>query len=244
MASRKPGPYAPLAANYADDEKIMEAGEDAELLYIRMLAYAARTPRTEGWVSDAVILSRLGILPRISGNGTGTETGTDAGSRAARLHDVGLIERAGTGYRITSWLKWNKSVEEMDRDRSNDRRRKGDDDQPSSGNGTGTGTGKATAQRPDSSDQKQKQKQKQKREGRKSPSRPLPDDWAPAASHRQKAASERIDLDKEAEKFRDNALAHDRRYANWDRAFSNWLSKDWVSKLPDQSDIPSFWRDQ
>ena len=132
MAMRKPGVYVALSAHYADDEKIMAAGEDAELLYVRMLAYCARTPMTEGWISDAVVMSRLGILPRPG------ETGTDAGSRAGKLLDVGLIRREGNGYRIISWLRWNRSIEEMGRERTRDRNRKtsGND-----GNGTGTDAG-------------------------------------------------------------------------------------------------------
>jgi hypothetical protein len=33
MAIKRPGAYVPLAVNYADDEAIMDAGEDAELMY-------------------------------------------------------------------------------------------------------------------------------------------------------------------------------------------------------------------
>ena len=72
-----------------------------------------------------------------------------------------------------------------------------------------------------------------KREGggsRRAPSRPLPESWTPSPSHIEKCSKERIDLDHEAEKFRNNALAKDMRYANWDRAFTNWLSRDWVKK--------------
>lgn len=72
-----------------------------------------------------------------------------------------------------------------------------------------------------------------KREGggsRRSPSRPLPESWTPSPSHVEKCSKERIDLDHEAEKFRNNALAKDMRYANWDRAFTNWLSRDWVKR--------------
>lgn len=136
MAMRRPGTYVPLSAHYADDEKIMEAGEDAELLYLRMLAYAARTPLTEGWISDRVLRSRLGILPRESGNGAGTVPGTDAGSRAERLRDSRLIEREGDGWRIISWLRWNRSAEEMGREQARDRSRK-----TSGNNGTDTGNG-------------------------------------------------------------------------------------------------------
>ena len=84
MAMKKPGAYAPLSAYYADDDRIMEAGEDAELLYVRMLAYAARSPEREGWVSDAVVSSRLGILERDSGNGAGNVPGNSTDSRKQR----------------------------------------------------------------------------------------------------------------------------------------------------------------
>ena len=145
MAVRKPGVYVALSANYADDEAIMDAGEDAELMYIRMLAYCARTPLTEGWISDRVVLSRLGIMPRLAGNGAGNEPGTDAGSRAAKLCSVGLIRRDEDGYRITSWLKWNRSVEEMGRERARDAERKkpvtSRNDGTHAGNGAGTDAG-------------------------------------------------------------------------------------------------------
>ena len=65
---------------------------------------------------------------------------------------------------------------------------------------------------------------------RRKPSRPIPNDWTPSPSHIEKCANERIDLNHEAEKFRNNALAKDMRYVNWDRAFTNWLSRDWVKK--------------
>ena len=65
---------------------------------------------------------------------------------------------------------------------------------------------------------------------RRKPSRPIPDNWTPSPSHIEKCSKERIDLDHEAEKFRNNALAKDMRYANWDRAFTNWLSRDWVKR--------------
>lgn len=128
MATKRPGPYVGLSANYADDEKIMEAGEDAELLYIRMLAYCARTPMTEGWISDAVLQSRLGITARTayddSGKRTGNVPGTDPLSRAETLLEVGLIQGEDTGYRVTSWLRWNRSIEEMGKTREADRGRK------------------------------------------------------------------------------------------------------------------------
>ena len=155
MAMRKPGPYVALSATYADDEKIMEAGEFAELLYVRMLAYCARTPLSEGWISDPVMESRLGVLPVAAGNGAGTLAGTDVGSRAGKLQASGLITRDGNGWRIVSWLKWNRSVEEMGRERARDRdRRTSGNDGTDAGKRAGNGAGVPLPIRADRSDQK------------------------------------------------------------------------------------------
>lgn len=165
MALKRPGPYVGLSANYADDEKIMAAGEDAELLYVRMLAYCARTPLTEGWISDPVLVSRLGVMPRTAydeaGNETGNVPGTDAASRAERLREVGLIERDGTGWRITAWLKWNRSIEEMGRERTRDQRRKAapTSNDPETGREAGRERGRETATTPGNNDQDQDQDQ-------------------------------------------------------------------------------------
>lgn len=227
MAMRKPGVYVALSANYADDEKIMEAGEDAELMYVRMLAYAARTPLTEGWISDRVIQSRLGILPRVSGNGAGTEPGTDAGSRAERLREVGLIERDGDGYRIKSWLRWNKSAEEMGRERARDSNRKkhltSENDGNDAGNDAGTGAGVPDPIRTADQNTDQKQISAPVKPSRKRPSTSLPDGWAPNDKHREEAHKLGIDLNHQADRFRNWALSKDTRYANWDAAFTNWI---------------------
>lgn len=119
MARKRPAPYVPLSVYYADDEAIMEAGEDAELMYVRMLAYAGRTPTTEGYVPRRVCLTRLGIAVRPE---LGPETSPE--SRLERLTDTGLVAVEGDGYRLVSWLKWNRSVEEMNREREQDRTRK------------------------------------------------------------------------------------------------------------------------
>lgn len=75
---------------------------------------------------------------------------------------------------------------------------------------------------------------------RKQRSRPLPDSWTPNGTHKKRAQEENIDLTVEADKFRNWALANDKRYVDWNRAFSNWLSKDWVKKL-DQNTTPDYW---
>ena len=55
----------------------------------------------------------------------------------------------------------------------------------------------------------------------------IPDDWQPTEAHRQTAREEGRDLQREAQRFRDSAAAHGRRYADWDRAFANWLRSEY-----------------
>jgi hypothetical protein len=90
--------YVPLDVNYADDEKIILAGERAELLYLRALCLAKRI-LSDGVVADA-------HLPRFGLAGVG--------ARARKLVDVGLWERVEGGYRIVAWARHNKSAAEVE----------------------------------------------------------------------------------------------------------------------------------
>lgn len=130
MARKKPGAYVALSAHYADDDRIMAAGEEAELLYVRALAYCARTPKTEGHLTHAQVKTRLGL--------------DEAESRAETCAEVGLLVRTDTGYAIASWLKWNLSAEEIERVRAQDRNRKGPPPiSAKSGSESGNGSGKS-----------------------------------------------------------------------------------------------------
>lgn len=70
----------------------------------------------------------------------------------------------------------------------------------------------------------------------------LPNTWAPNEAHIIKAREQRIDLQVETEKFISYCRANGKKYVDFDQAFHLWLNKDWVTKLPDQSTTPSFWR--
>lgn len=109
---RRVGAYAPLSATYYMDDAIAEAGEAAELLYLRGLAFAAGRMEAEGFISNTQLVRFVGVGM------------ADAQNRAEALVEVGLWERVQGGYVIRSWLKWNKSAEEMDRYRARDRERK------------------------------------------------------------------------------------------------------------------------
>ena len=57
----------------------------------------------------------------------------------------------------------------------------------------------------------------------------LPESWQPNEGHVGYADANGIDLDLEADKFRDHAEATDRKLVSWDAAFRNWLrnAKGW-----------------
>lgn len=71
---------------------------------------------------------------------------------------------------------------------------------------------------------------------RRSPTVPLPDNWTPNDRHRAYALDNRIDLNHEADRFRNRALAKDERYVDWSKAFTIWLTtgkeKGWAKILP------------
>lgn len=109
---RRRGAYAPLAATYFTDDDVMEAGEEAELLYVRGLAFCAGNPASDGYITDKQVT-------RVVGAGM-----DELPMRIKSLVAVGLWERLPGGYAIRSWLKWNKSAEELGRFRARDRDRK------------------------------------------------------------------------------------------------------------------------
>ncbi|HKY58356.1 MAG TPA: hypothetical protein VJL80_09985 [Aeromicrobium sp.] len=112
---RRNGSFAPLSAHYYDDDAIIAAGEKAEVLFTRGLAFAARKP-ADGFITDLQLTTfRLSAVT----------------ARAKRLCEVGLWERVeddllgtGTGYRIRSWLKHNASRAEIEEKQRKDAARK------------------------------------------------------------------------------------------------------------------------
>lgn len=115
---KRNGSYAPLSAYYYDDDAIIKAGEKAEVLFCRLLAFSARQLK-DGYISDAQ-MTRVG-------HGL---TGLNA--RVQRLVEFGLLERVeeglfaneGSGYRVVQWLKWNLSVAEIQQKQKRDSARK------------------------------------------------------------------------------------------------------------------------
>lgn len=90
---KRPGRYAALAAAYYDDPAIIAVGPDAELWYLRALAWCAAHPETDGTIPLEVAVNRLGI--------------PDAMSRVTACDSHGLVTKSHASVSVTNWLKWN-----------------------------------------------------------------------------------------------------------------------------------------
>lgn len=99
---RRNGSYAPLSAHYFKDDALAMAGEKAELLYVRGLAFSADILK-DGFISDIQVERYVGVGMR------------DATARARKLVEVGVWERDDErgGYVIRSWQKWNQTADEI-----------------------------------------------------------------------------------------------------------------------------------
>jgi hypothetical protein len=211
MARKKPGAYAPLSAHYADDDRIMAAGEEAELLFVRLLAYCARTPKTEGHITHAQVKTRLGL--------------DGAESRAETCAEVGLLERTDTGYQIRSWLKWNLSAEEVERVRTQERNRKASPaTSGKSGTGSGNGSGNKGVKEPgirvpytDTETDTETSTGARKRATKR------PEDWEPNQGHQRIADDLEVNITNELAQFRDFHDAKGSTFKDWDAAFRTWL---------------------
>lgn len=109
---KHPGLYVPLDVNYARDRAIAAAGEEAELLYVRGLAYAKHT-NSDGFIPDFDIDEVAKRLRRVP-------------QRLAALVREGLWIEADGGWLIRNWSRWNESSAELQakRDRDAERQRK------------------------------------------------------------------------------------------------------------------------
>lgn len=113
---KRNGSYAPLSANYYDDDAIIAAGERAEVLFTRGLAFCART-LNDGFITDLQLTTFR--LPGVK-------------ARATRLVEVGLWERSepdlfgseGGGYRVVRWPKWNLTRAQIEEKQKRDAERK------------------------------------------------------------------------------------------------------------------------
>lgn len=79
-------------------------------------------------------------------------------------------------------------------------------------------------------------------EAKRKPETVLPAGWVPTAAHFERAKDGRIDIAAEVESFKLHAETHDRRAANWNSAFTTWLTKA-KPAVPVKRD-PNAWMNQ
>lgn len=116
MNRRIPGPFVPLSVNYARDRDIRTAGPDAELLFLRGLAYA-RGARTDGFIPDY----DLDVVA------VGLRNVTRSVARLEQAGTPGLWVRVDGGWQIRGWDKWNPAswTEDLAAARQSDHGRRG-----------------------------------------------------------------------------------------------------------------------
>jgi len=105
------GSYAPLSATYFRDDAILEAGPDAELLFVRVLAFLSDAS-SDGFITERQLKFAVGYGLR------------SVQKRVTRLQEVGLLEAVDGGFTPRSWHKWNKTAEEIGKNLKRDRQRK------------------------------------------------------------------------------------------------------------------------
>lgn len=110
MARKAKRIYVPLDASFFDDDKVIEAGEAAAVLYLAMLC-RIKTLDTDGSLSKAQ-MQRIGVQ--------------GAARRLARLVAVGLVEQHGDQLHVPAWAKWNETRSERGERLEAERKRKAD----------------------------------------------------------------------------------------------------------------------
>jgi hypothetical protein len=91
--------YVPLDANYLRDPRIRRAGSDAELLYIRGLAYA-KAGETDGMVYDFDLDAVAVGLNKVT-------------ARVDALERENAWERREEGWFICGWFNWNDPIDKL-----------------------------------------------------------------------------------------------------------------------------------
>lgn len=70
----------------------------------------------------------------------------------------------------------------------------------------------------------------------------IPSEWRPNRTHVDKAASLRLDVKTEYQRFRDHAVRTHRRLKNWNAGFTNWLRKSAEMNQQRQGARPTTYR--
>lgn len=193
------------SVDYADDPKMIAAGERAELLYIRANCLVKRL-MADGKITDGQ-LARLG-LPGVQ-------------KRAEKLVEVGLFERIEGGYFIPAFLKRNKSKADILALRLKDSERKRltvPDGIQTESNGNGDGFLKAETE----TESETKAVRARKR------AMPIPEDWEPSETTKDWIRREYPAHAKRGviDSFKDYCRSKPKSFVDYDLALRNWVRNE------------------
>lgn len=191
--------------------KVLIAGNSAMGLWVRAGAWASAY-LTDGFLPGHVALA-IGTAAEVE-----------------HLVAAGLWEPVDGGYRFHDWEDYNPSREETEAKRrgtvARQRKYRQRHAEPAAIEAPRNALHDAslTAPRPDPT-RPVSSNEETLSGSRRSPERPLPEDWMPTASHRRLAAERGVTLEWQADRFRDHAATNDRRCRNWNMAFTSWLKQ-------------------
>jgi hypothetical protein len=111
---RRNGSYAALSAHYFKDDAVARAGEKAELLFVRGLAFCADV-LSDGFISDLQLARHVGV----------GMAGVRARADALCREGLWFRDDDEAGYWVQSWEKWNRTRAEIEDAMKADSARKG-----------------------------------------------------------------------------------------------------------------------
>lgn len=152
---------------------------------------------------------------------------------ARRLVDAGLWEQPyveNEDYRFVDWLHYQKSKAQVEATREAERIKKQRQRGVECPHGTTSGIplgspGAPFPTLPIPIDNKGLEGPERRRRSTR-----IPEDWAPADLHRERATAKGIDVDVLAEEMRNWAESKDERKVDWNKAFTNWIIR--ANKTP------------
>lgn len=223
------GAYAKLSSTYYFDDAVLEAGERAEVIWTRILAFLS-TSKSDGFITErqirALALKLRGVEKRVD-----------------LLTEVGLLERVPGGFVARSWLKWNKTAQQLDQELARDRERKarksGEEPGNSERNPDGNESNSAAQYKDSSVQDSPVQKTTPRKRGTRLDERWVPED-ALIAQMRDECPG--VDLRAEHRVFVDYWIAQPGQKgvkADWDATWRNWMRRKAADVRPGRAAPPS-----
>jgi len=224
-----------------DHPKILAVGPHAALLHLAAIVWSARN-LTDGFVPDAKVgtlvnwddAAEYEPLESDKPGGLVSASRVQPYDLANALVAVRLWQETDDGYRIHDYLEYQRSREQILASRARDRVRKGCGPNgiraessriPAAPNPNPTRDVPSPDVLPGISGRSEARSTVGKgKHGapRRAPATLWPDDFKLTEERRDVARAFGIDPATEWAKFKDSALAHGRRYANWDAAWRSW----------------------